>query len=83
NLCSGRAIRIGDIVQLVVERGRVPVEVRQDPARLRPSDEPILLGDNSKLCAATGWGPTIGMEEIVAELLAYWREQIGGARGEG
>lgn len=75
NLCSGRATRIGDIVQMVVERARVPVEVRLDPARLRPSDEPILLGDNSKLRAATGWEPTIGMEEIVDELLAYWRGQ--------
>jgi GDP-4-dehydro-6-deoxy-D-mannose reductase len=78
NLCSGRATRIGDIVQMVVERGRVPVEVRQDPARLRPSDEPILQGDNNKLRAATGWEPTIGMEEIVEELLEYWRAQLAG-----
>lgn len=76
NLCSGRATRIGDIVQMVVDRGRVLVEVRQDAARLRPSDEPILQGDNSKLREATGWEPTIGMEEIVEELLGYWREQI-------
>ncbi|NNJ13264.1 GDP-mannose 4,6-dehydratase [Chloroflexales bacterium ZM16-3] len=76
NLCSGRATRIGDIVQMVVERGRVPVEVRQDPARLRPSDEPILQGDNRKLREATGWEPTIGMEEIVEELLEYWRAQL-------
>ena len=75
NLCSGQATRIGDIVQLVLERGRMPVELRVDPARLRPSDEPILLGDNAKLRAATGWAPTIGMEQIVDELLEYWREQ--------
>lgn len=76
NLCAGHATRIGEIVQLVLERGRVPVEVRVDPARLRPSDEPILLGDNRKLCAATGWRPTIAMPEIVDELLAYWRHAL-------
>ncbi len=76
NLCSGRATRIGDIVDLVIERGRVPVEVHVDPARLRPSDEPILMGDNTKLRAATGWEPTIPMTEIVDELLAYWRAQL-------
>jgi GDP-4-dehydro-6-deoxy-D-mannose reductase len=76
NLCSGTATRIGDIVQMVVERGRVPAEVRLDPARLRPSDEPILLGDNSKLRAATGWAPTIGVEQIVDELLDYWRDRL-------
>jgi len=78
NLCSGTATRIGDIVELVRARGRVPVELRVDPARLRPSDEPILRGDNTRLRAATGWAPQIGMEQIVDELLAYWRAAIGG-----
>ncbi len=76
NLCSGRATRIGDIVDLVVTQGRAPVEVRVDPARLRPSDEPILQGDNRKLCAATGWVPRITMPEIVTELLDYWRARV-------
>src|SRR5215211_5400257 len=76
NLCSGAATRIGDIAELVRARGRVPAEVRVDPARLRPSDEPILQGDNSRLRAATGWAPQIGMQQIVAELLEYWRSQI-------
>ncbi|MDP9311926.1 MAG: GDP-mannose 4,6-dehydratase [Chloroflexota bacterium] len=75
NLCSGRATRIGDIVEEVRAQGRVPIEVRVDPARLRPSDEPLLMGDNSKLKAATGWEPQITMSQIVAELLAYWRER--------
>lgn len=76
NLCSGRATRIGDIVELVRRQGHVPVEVREDPARLRPSDEPLLMGDNRKLRAATGWEPRIGMEQIVAELLEYWRARV-------
>ena len=73
NLCSGTATRIGDIVEIVCRKGRVPVEVRVDPARLRPSDEPLLMGDNHKLRAATGWEPRIDMEQIVMELLEYWR----------
>jgi GDP-4-dehydro-6-deoxy-D-mannose reductase len=80
NLCSGRATRIGDIVQMVVERGTVPVTVTVDPARLRPVDEPILMGDNTKLRAATGWQPEVAVETIVDELLEYWRQQITGDR---
>jgi GDP-4-dehydro-6-deoxy-D-mannose reductase len=82
NLCSGQATRIGDIVELVLRHGRRPAEVRVDPARMRPSDEPLLMGDNSKLRAATGWAPEIGVEQIVVELLDYWRDRLG-ARGEG
>ncbi|HEY0735617.1 MAG TPA: GDP-mannose 4,6-dehydratase [Herpetosiphonaceae bacterium] len=73
NLCSGTATRIGDIVEIVRQQGRVPVEIRVDPARLRPSDEPLLMGDNSKLRTATGWQPEISMSQIVSELLDYWR----------
>src|SRR5262245_15006863 len=74
NLCSGAATRIGDIVDLVRARGRAPAVVQVDPARLRPSDEPLLLGDNGRLRAATGWEPRIRMEQIVEQLLEYWRE---------
>jgi len=76
NLCSGQATLIADIVELVRRQGRVPVDVQVDPARLRPSDEPLLVGDNRKLRAATDWQPRIGMEQIVAELLAYWRQHL-------
>ncbi len=76
NLCSGTATRIADIVELVREQGRVPIEVKVDPARLRPVDEPILQGDNSKLRAVTGWQPEIKMPQIVAEVLDFWRAQL-------
>ncbi len=76
NLCSGIATRIGDIVEIVRQKGMQPVEVRVDSARLRPADEPVLVGDNTKLCNATGWQPTIGMEHIVEEILAYWRRKF-------
>jgi GDP-4-dehydro-6-deoxy-D-mannose reductase len=76
NLCRGVATRIGDIVDLVAARGRVPVEVRVDPARLRPVDEPILMGDNARLRRDTGWAPQIDIPQIVDELLAYWRARV-------
>lgn len=80
NLCSGTAHRIGDIVDLVLAHGRVPATIWVDPARLRPVDEPILLGDNSRLRRDTGWEPQIGIEQIVTELLDYWRTRV--ARNE-
>jgi GDP-4-dehydro-6-deoxy-D-mannose reductase len=76
NLCSGKATRVGDILDLAIQHGNVPVEVRVDPSRLRPADEPLLVGDNSRLREVTGWKPEVGIEQIVQELLAYWRERI-------
>jgi GDP-4-dehydro-6-deoxy-D-mannose reductase len=75
-MCSGQATRIGDIVEMVVARGLVPATIYVDPTRLRPVDEPVLRGDNSRLRALTGWQPEITMEHIVEQLLTYWRRRI-------
>jgi GDP-4-dehydro-6-deoxy-D-mannose reductase len=80
NLCSGIATRIGDIVAMVIARGRIPAEVYVDPARLRPLDEPVLMGDNSRLRHDTGWEPQIAMPQIVDEILEFWRGRV--AAGE-
>jgi len=49
------------------------VEVRQDPARLRPSDVKVLQADSSKFCALTGWAPEIPFERTMRDLLDWWR----------
>jgi GDP-4-dehydro-6-deoxy-D-mannose reductase len=54
----------------------VKVEVRQDPARMRPSDVTLLLGDCSKLRNATGWEPTIPFEVTLKDLLDHWRKRV-------
>jgi GDP-4-dehydro-6-deoxy-D-mannose reductase len=36
---------------------------------------PILLGDNSKFVAATGWQPTIPFEQTLRDMLEYWRSR--------
>ena len=76
NMCSGVATRMGDILDIVLAQGTVPVQIVVDPARLRPVDEPILRGDNSRLRKITGWEPRIGMEQIITELLEFWRMHI-------
>jgi GDP-4-dehydro-6-deoxy-D-mannose reductase len=56
--------------------GARDVEVREEPERLRPSDVPLLIGDNTKFVKKTGWQPTITYEKTLADILAYWRERI-------
>ena len=75
NVCGGRAIRIGDLVDLFRSRARVPVAIELDPARMRPSDVPRLCGSHNRLTRATAWAPTIPLEQTVDDLLAWWRIQ--------
>jgi GDP-4-dehydro-6-deoxy-D-mannose reductase len=73
NLCSGRAWSIREVLDLLLGMTRARIEVKQDPARLRPSDVPILQGDASKFAKVTGWKPEIPFERTLADMLEYWR----------
>jgi GDP-4-dehydro-6-deoxy-D-mannose reductase len=73
NVCSGRAVTIGHLLDLLIARARCPVTVKIDPARYRPNDNPILLGDPSRLRDELGWAPEIPLERTVDDLLEYWR----------
>src|SRR5688500_3121244 len=80
NICSGKAWRISEVLDLLLGMTRTRIEVRQDPNRLRPSDVPVLLGDPTKFTSRTGWQPTIPFERTLADLLEYWR-RVEPARG--
>lgn len=76
NICSEKVVRVGDMLDMLLKMSKVKVKVRQDPARLRPSDVPILLGNCSKFRKATGWKPEIPFEKTMEDLLNYWRERV-------
>ena len=75
NICSGKAWTIRQVLDTLLGMTKTKIEVRQDPARLRPSDVPILLGDCSKFVAATGWKPVIPFEQTLRDMLEHWRSR--------
>jgi GDP-4-dehydro-6-deoxy-D-mannose reductase len=76
NIGSGTTRTIQSMLDLLLSLSSVKVEVRQDPARLRPSDVPILWADDGKFRAQTGWEPQIPFEQTMQDLLDDWRERI-------
>ena len=75
NVCSGRACRVGDLLEMLVAMSRASIRVETDPARLRPSDNPIVLGDHRRITAEVGWSPEIPIQTTLRDLLAYCRER--------
>jgi GDP-4-dehydro-6-deoxy-D-mannose reductase len=63
------------MLDLLLGMSTAKIKVETDPARMRPSDVPVLLGDASKFRERTGWAPEIPFEKTMADLLAYWRER--------
>lgn len=76
NVASGVARPIRTVVDMLVQRARVPVEVIVDPDRLRPLDTPIIVGDATRLRTATGWEPRIPFDTTLDDLLEYWRSRV-------
>lgn len=76
NICSGKAWRIKDVLDYLLSLAKVKVKVKNDPKRMRPSDVPVLIGDNSKFSKKTGWKPKISFEKTLLDLLDYWRKEV-------
>jgi GDP-4-dehydro-6-deoxy-D-mannose reductase len=77
NICSGKGYPIRQVVDLLQGMTTRPFEVVPDPARMRPSDVPRLVGDCSRFRAATGWEPHVPFEQTMKDTLEYWRVRIG------
>ncbi len=76
NICSRNAFSMQEILDKLLSLSKVKVSVEQDPARMRPSDIPLLQGDASLFCSKTGWKPAIDLDKSLSDILDYWRERI-------
>jgi GDP-4-dehydro-6-deoxy-D-mannose reductase len=79
NVCSGRGVRLAELLDELVRQSGREVEIRVDPARLRPVDVPVVVGNPTRLRAATGWEPRTPLARTLRDLLDHWRERVATA----
>lgn len=73
NVGSGKTYSAQEVLDRLIALAKAPVAVKQDPARMRPSDTPVICCDHSKLTRDTGWEPEIPLDEILKDTLEYYR----------
>jgi GDP-4-dehydro-6-deoxy-D-mannose reductase len=76
NVCSGRDLAVQEIADRLVALAEHPIALVPDPELQRPVDLPVLRGDPSRLRAATGWEPTIPLDQTLADLLDDLRARV-------
>ena len=76
NVCSGRATKVRDLVEMLAAAARVEVRVEVEPARVRPDDVPEIRGSFERLHTQTGWEPEIPLERTLADALESWRDRL-------
>ena len=77
NVCRGSAVSVEQIARALLGMAARPMRLVSDPALQRPVDIPVLVGDNGALRRATGWEPTIPLEQTLSDVLADWRARLG------
>lgn len=75
NVCSGRRVKMRDLLDEFVRAARVPVTLEHDSALERPQEIPVLVGDPSRIHRRTGWQSEISLRHTVTDILAWWQQQ--------
>ena len=75
NICTGRAYKIKEILDMLVEISGTNAKVISDSQLFRVADEPLLLGDNSKI-SKLGFVPQYTMWQTLADVFEDWMGRI-------
>jgi len=76
NVCSGRAVLLREILDLLLSFSSEKIKAEVDWRKLRKADIPLLVGDNRKIMEAISWEPKIPLRKSLHDLLEYWRVAI-------
>jgi len=69
NVASGRGVSVAELLDILAKLMGVSPIREVDPALVRSTDIPYLIGDASKLRATTGWAPRHSLEETLRDVI--------------
>lgn len=76
NLCSGRALPMRALLDMLLAMSPARIEVERDPARARPADIARMVGDPTRAAAELGWRAAIPLERTLAAALDAQRARL-------
>ncbi|HEX2149504.1 MAG TPA: GDP-mannose 4,6-dehydratase [Actinomycetota bacterium] len=79
NVCSGVAVRMGDVLDKLLEISGLTDKVEVHPQIRHVSDDSdLLVGDSTKISKAIGWSPQIPLDRSLLETLDWYRSALEG-----
>ena len=76
NVASGRAVRIGDLLETLLSLSSKKIDIALDPVRRRAAPVRRIVGDATRLSAATGWSPQRDINSTLSSVLTYERARL-------
>ncbi|MHA1869461.1 MAG: GDP-mannose 4,6-dehydratase [Promethearchaeota archaeon] len=75
NVCSAKPTKIRDVLEFLIKLSNIDIKIEENtPELLRHTDEPILLGDNSKIKEELGFKITQSINDVLRDIYQYWME---------
>ena len=75
NVGGVETMTVGEMLDKLLKLSTVKnIEIKTDPARLRPSDVTLQIPSIDKFTKATGWKPEIKFDQTLQDILNYWRD---------
>ncbi|MDX9858789.1 MAG: GDP-mannose 4,6-dehydratase [candidate division Zixibacteria bacterium] len=76
HLCSGRAVSVKRILELLLKKATKSISVEVDPARLRKTEIPVMRGSYDKARKQVGFEPRYRLEQTLQDTLEFWRASV-------
>ncbi len=76
NICSGKGQDLQTMFNLLKKYSGVSVDSIVNNNFIRPNDNPIIIGDNTKICLETGWKPEISIEDSLRDIINFWESKL-------
>jgi len=75
NIASGQSQSMEVVLERLLALAGLRVEVRTRADLLRGNDPSVVRIDAGRLRRETGWTPRFSLDQSLADILAYWRQQ--------
>ena len=76
NISGEKVYLISEIIEIIKKNSPAKIEIEVDSRLLRPTDEPIIFGDSSRLKKCTAWEQQYPIEKTITDMLDYWRNKL-------
>lgn len=73
NVCSGSGISLREIIAKITDYLNLKTKITVDNTLFRPSDNPVIIGNPSKIKSAVGWCSEINIDKSIDDCIEYYR----------
>ncbi len=75
NIGGNTVLKVGELLDKLIELSKKPIPTRLDPSLLRPVDVTLQIPNIEKFQKVTGWSPKYNFSESIHHLLDHWRHE--------